>query len=61
MYCLNGGECCYLIDEDMVSCNCTKLYGGKRRDKYMWWNWVAMWEKKDEKIFDLKSDEAKRC
>ena len=22
-YCLNGGECYYLVDEDIVSCNCT--------------------------------------
>ena len=22
-YCLNGGECYYLVDEDFVGCNCT--------------------------------------
>ena len=22
-YCLNGGECYYLIDEDILGCNCT--------------------------------------
>ena len=22
-YCLNGGECHYLVDEDIVDCNCT--------------------------------------
>ena len=27
-YCLNGGECYYLVDEDIVGCNCTWLYGG---------------------------------
>ena len=27
-YCLNGGECLYLVDEDIVGCNCTWLYGG---------------------------------
>ena len=21
-YCLNGGEYCYLVDEDIVGCNC---------------------------------------
>ena len=21
-YCLNGGECYYLVDEDIVGCNC---------------------------------------
>ena len=35
-YCLNSGECYYLVDEDIVGCNCTGLYGGKRCEKYMW-------------------------
>ena len=35
-YCLNVGECYYLFDEDIVACNCTWLYGGKRCEKYMW-------------------------
>ena len=35
-YCLNGGECYYLI-EDIVGCNCTWFCGGKRCEKYMWW------------------------
>ena len=26
-YCLNGGECYYLVDENFVGCNCTCLYG----------------------------------
>ena len=39
-YCLNGGECYYLVEEDIVACNCTWLYGGKRCEKYMWWTWV---------------------
>ena len=34
-YCLNGGEC-YYLDEDIVGCNCTSLYEGKRCEKYMW-------------------------
>ena len=29
-YYMNGGECYYLVDEDIVACNCTWLYGGKR-------------------------------
>ena len=37
-YCLNGGDCCYLVDEDFVGCNCTWLYGGKRFEKCMWWD-----------------------
>ena len=32
-YCLNGGECYYLVDEDFVACNCAWLYGGKRCEK----------------------------
>ena len=39
-YCMNGGECYYLVDEDNVACNCTWLYGGKRCEKYMWWTLV---------------------
>ena len=35
-YCLNGGECFYLVDGDNVACNCTWLYGRKRCEKYMW-------------------------
>ena len=35
-YCLNGGECYYLVDEDVVACSCIWLYGGKRCRKYMW-------------------------
>ena len=26
-FCLNGGECYYLFDEDSVACNYTWLYG----------------------------------
>ena len=36
--CLNGGECYFLADEDIVGCNCTWLFGGKRCEKYMWWD-----------------------
>ena len=37
-YCMNRGECYYLVDEDTVACNCTWLYGGERCEKYMWWD-----------------------
>ena len=37
-YCLNGGEFFFLVDEDIVGCNFTWLYGGKRCEKYMWWD-----------------------
>ena len=36
-YCMNGGEWYYLVVEDIVACNCTWLYGGKRCEKCMWW------------------------
>ena len=34
-YCLNGGECYYLVDGDIAACNCTWLYGGKRCEKFV--------------------------
>ena len=34
-FCLNGCKCFYLVDEDIVGCKCTWLYGGKRCEKYM--------------------------
>ena len=34
-YCMNGGKCFYLVDEDIAACNCTWMYGGKRCEKYM--------------------------
>ena len=37
-YRLNGGESYYLVDEDIVGFNCTWLHGGKRCEKYMWWD-----------------------
>ena len=37
-YCLNGGECYYLVDKNIVGCNCTWIYEGKRCEKYMWWD-----------------------
>ena len=37
-FCLNGGECYYLVDEDIVGCNCTWLYGAKQCEKYMWFD-----------------------
>ena len=35
-YCLNGDECYCLVDEKIVACNCTWLYGKKRGENYMW-------------------------
>ena len=36
-FCLNGGEWYFLVEKDIVGCNFTWLYGGKRCQKYMWW------------------------
>ena len=36
-YCLNSGECYYLTDENIVGCNCTWFFAGKRCEKYMRW------------------------
>ena len=62
-YCLNGGECYYLIDDDIVGCNCTWFYGGKRCEKYKWWTYVRLQNKlffhkivRVFKIFLSKSD-----
>ena len=41
-YYLNGGECYYLIDDDIVGCICTWLHGVKRCEKYMWWDKVSI-------------------
>ena len=41
-YCLNGGECYYLVDEDNAGCNCTWFYEEKRCEKYMWWHYVRI-------------------
>ena len=35
-YCLKVSKCYHLFDEDIVGCNCTWLYGGKRCEKYLW-------------------------
>ena len=37
-YCMNRGECYYLVDEVIVACNCTWLYRRKRCERYKWWN-----------------------
>ena len=37
-YCLNVCECPFLVDEDIVGCNCKWLYGGKRCEKYKRWD-----------------------
>ena len=34
-YCLNGGECYYLNEDDIVDCNCTWFYRGKLCKKCM--------------------------
>ena len=36
-FCLNGGDCYYLVDEDVAACDCTWLYGREHCEKYIWW------------------------
>ena len=37
-YCLNGGLCIYLEEENTAACICTGGYGGKRCQKYLWYH-----------------------
>ena len=37
-FCLYGGECYYLADEGIVGCKRSWWFGGKRCERYMWWN-----------------------
>ena len=55
-YCLNGGECCYLIDDIIVGCNCTWLYGGKPCEMYAWLDHVILKNFEKTKNFKLISD-----
>ena len=52
-YCLNGGEGYYLVDEDLVSSNCTWLFGGDCCEKYMWCDWVRTWILKKDENFSI--------
>ena len=45
-YFLKGDENYHPIDETNAGCNCTRLYGGKRCKKFMWWDWVRTSDKK---------------
>ena len=33
-YCMNGGYCYYLEEQQTVACECPELYGGKRCENY---------------------------
>ena len=35
-YCMNGGYCYYLEEQQTVACECPELYGGKRCEKFFW-------------------------
>ena len=35
-YCMNGGYCTYLEEQQTVACECPELYGGKRCEKFLW-------------------------
>ena len=36
-YCMNGGYCIYLEEQETVACECPELYGGKRCEKFLWY------------------------
>ena len=36
-YCMNGGYCYYLEEQQTVGCECPDLYGGKRCEKFLWY------------------------
>ena len=35
-YCMNGGYCYYLEEQQTVACERPELYGGKRCEKFLW-------------------------
>ena len=35
-YCMNGGYCYYLEEQQTVACECQELYGGKRCETFLW-------------------------
>lgn len=49
-YCLNGGRCYYLIEEDVHACDCPSPYGGQRCKKYDWY--TSKSECEDERAID---------
>ena len=36
-YCMSGGNCTYIWDEEVVACLCPPLDGGRRCDNFLWW------------------------
>ena len=36
-YCMNGGYCIYLEEQETVACECPELYGGKRCQTLLWY------------------------
>ena len=36
-YCMNGGYCIYLEEQETVACECPELYGGKRCETFLWY------------------------
>ena len=37
-FCMNGGNCYNVPEENIVACKCLALYGGKRCEKYLWYH-----------------------
>ena len=36
-YCMNGGYCFYLKEQQTVACESPELYGGKKCEKFLWY------------------------
>ena len=36
-FCLNGGECYIVPEENVAACNCIAPYGGQRCELYSWY------------------------
>ena len=37
-FCMNGGHCYNVPEENIVACKCLVLYGGKRCEKFLWYH-----------------------
>ena len=37
-YCMNEGECFSYVEVNIIERLCPPLYGGKRCEKFLWWN-----------------------
>ena len=43
-YCMNGGYCYYLEEQQTVACECPELDGGKRCENFLRYTRKGMWK-----------------